>query len=88
MDSKNKLRNKLVQKIQQLPDDKLIQVNELLDEIEAHANSKQCAARRVLWASCGETLQLAGSWKDIDEELFSDLTSNLHHNRNNDRQII
>ena len=82
MDSKDKLRNKLVQIIQQLPDDKLIQVNELLDEIEARANSKQCAA------SCGETLQLAGSWKDIDEELFSDLTSNLHHNRNNDRQII
>ena len=76
MDSKDKLRNKLVQKIQQLPADKLIQVNELLDEIEAQANSKH------------ETLKLAGSWKDIDEELFSDLTSNLHHNRNNDRQII
>ena len=76
MDSKDKLRNKLVEKIQQLPADKLIQVNDLLDEIEAHANSKN------------ETLQLAGSWKDIDEELFSDLTSNLHHNRNNDRQII
>ena len=76
MDSKDKLRNKLVQKIQQLPADKLIQVNDLLDEIEAHENSKQ------------ETLQLAGSWKELNEELFIDLTSNLHHKRNNDRQII
>ena len=41
MDSKDKLRNKLVQKIQQLPADKLIQVNELLDEIEAYANRSE-----------------------------------------------
>jgi hypothetical protein len=76
MDSKSKLRNNLIQKIQQLPDDKLKQVNDLLDEMEAHANSKQ------------ETLQLAGSWRDLSEELFNDLTSKLHHKRNNDRQII
>ncbi len=75
MDSKNKLRNSLIRKIQQLPAHKLKQVNNLLDEIEVHANSKQ------------ETLQLAGSWKDLNEELFSDLTSNLHYQRNNDRQI-
>lgn len=76
MDSKNKLRNNLIQKIQQLSDDKLEQVNDLLDEMEAHENSKQI------------TLQLAGSWKDLNEELFNDLTSSLHYKRNNDRQII
>ena len=76
MDSKNKLRNNLIRKIQQLTADKLVQVNDLLDEIEALANSKQ------------ETLELAGSWKDLSEELFSDFTSNLHHKRNSDRQII
>ena len=76
MDSNNRLRNSLVKKIQQLPAGKLKQVDNLLAEIEDQIDSKE------------KTLQLAGSWKDLDDELFSDLTSNLHQNRNNDRQII
>ena len=31
-------------------------------------------------------LKMAGSWKNIDEELFSDLTINLHRNRKADRK--
>jgi hypothetical protein len=76
MDSKNKLRDNLIRKIKQLPAHKLKQVDSLLDEISSPSDSKQ------------KTLQLAGSWKDLNEELFNDFTSNLHHKRNNDRQII
>lgn len=76
MDSNNKLRNSLLRKIQQLPADKLKRIDNLLYEIEGQIDSKE------------KTLQLAGSWKNLDDELFNYLTSNLHHNRNNDRQII
>ena len=76
MHTDNKLRNRLVRKIQRLPADKLKQVDNLLDEIEEEISAKE------------KILQLAGSWNDLDDELFNDLTTNLHQNRNNDRQII
>ena len=76
MHSDNKLRNTLIRKIQHLPADKLKQVDNLLNEIEDVIKAKE------------KTLQLAGSWKEMDNELFNNLTTNLHHNRNNDRQII
>ncbi len=76
MNSNNKLRNSVLKKIQQLPAVKLREVDNLLNEIEDQIATKE------------KTLTLAGSWKDLDDELFSDLTSNLHQNRNNDRQIF
>ncbi len=76
MHSNNKLRNSLVRKIQHLPAEKLKQVDKLLDEIKDQIDSKE------------KILQLAGSWRELDDEFFKDLTTNLHDNRNNDRKII
>ena len=75
MDVKNRLRNTLVRKIQQLSTDKLTEINNLLNKIEIHIKSKD------------KTLKLAGTWKDIDDDMFIDLTEKLHDNRANDRQI-
>ena len=75
MDVKNRLRNTLVRKIQQLSTDKLTEINNLLNKIEIHIKSKD------------KTLKLAGTWKDIDDDMFIDLTEKLHNNRANDRQI-
>ncbi len=75
MDIKNKLRNNLIRKIQRLSMDKLTEISDLLSKIENQFKSKD------------KTLKLAGSWKDMDKDVFNDLTEKLHDNRAKDRQI-
>jgi hypothetical protein len=76
MHSTDNLRKNLVKKIQSLPADKLKQVDALLNDIEKNVTSKET------------TLSLAGSWKKMDDEFLNSLTSELHNNRNNDREIL
>ena len=75
MTVKNRLRNNLIRRIQQLSTDKLTEINNLLGQIENQFKSKE------------KTLKLAGSWKDLSEDLFIELTEKLHNNRAKDRQI-
>jgi hypothetical protein len=75
MDVKNSLQNNLLRKIERLPAAKLTEIDNLLRKIESQFKSKE------------KTLQLAGSWKDLDDDLFADLTEKLHDNRAKDRQI-
>ncbi len=75
MDIKNKLRNNLIRKIQRLSMDKLTEISDLLSKIENQFKSKE------------KTLKLAGSWKDLDKDVFNNLTEELHDNRSKDRQI-
>jgi hypothetical protein len=75
MNVKNRLRNNLVRKLQQLSADKLTEINNLLSKIESQIKSKD------------KTLKLAGTWKELDDSLFNEMTEKLHDNRANDRQI-
>jgi hypothetical protein len=75
MDVRKKLRNNLIGRIQRLSVDKLNEISHLLGKIENRLHAKR------------NTLQLGGSWKDLDDEIFLDLTDKLHENRNKDRQI-
>lgn len=75
MTVKNRLRNKLIRLIQRLSTDKLTEVSNILNKIEQQFKSKE------------NTLKLAGTWKEIDNELFSDLTDKLHFHRASDREI-
>lgn len=75
MNVKNRLKNKLIRKIQQLSADKLTEISNLLGKIENQVKSKD------------KTLKLAGSWKDLSEDTFIDLTEKLHDHRAKDRQI-
>jgi hypothetical protein len=75
MNVKNRLRNTLVRKLQQLSADKLTEINNLLGKIESQLKSKD------------KTLKLAGAWKDLDDNFFIEMTEKLHDNRANDRQI-
>ncbi len=75
MNVKNRLRNSLVRKLQQLSADKLSEINTLLGKIENQLKSKD------------ETLKLAGTWKDLDSDFFTEMTEKLHDNRASDRQI-
>lgn len=75
MTIKNRLRNSLIRKIQQLSTDKLTEMNNLLGKLENQFKSKD------------KTLKLAGSWKDLGDDFFVDLTEKLHDSRARDRQI-
>ena len=75
MNTKNRLRNNLIRKIQQLSTNKLTEINKLLSKIENQLKSKE------------NTLKLGGSWKNFDDEIFKDLTVDLHNNRANDRYV-
>lgn len=75
MNVRNKLRNTLVRRLQQLSADKLNEINNLLGKIESQLKSKD------------KTLKLAGTWKDLDDDFFAEMTEKLHNNRANDRQI-
>jgi hypothetical protein len=50
-------------------------MNNLLGKLENQFKSKD------------KTLKLAGSWKDLGDDFFVDLTEKLHVNRATDRQI-
>ncbi len=76
MNVKSRLRNTLVRKLQQLSTDKLTEINNLLSKIESQLKSKD------------RTLKFAGTWKDIDDNFFTEMTEKLHDNRANDRQSI
>lgn len=75
MTVKNRLRNNLIRKIQQLSTDKLTEMNNLLGKPENQFKSKE------------KILKLAGSWKDLNDDFFVDLTEKLHDNRAKDGQI-
>lgn len=75
MNVKNRLRNSLVRKLQQLSAEKLSEINNLLSKIESQIKSKD------------KTLKLAGTWKDLDYSFYHEMTEKLHDNRANDRQI-
>jgi hypothetical protein len=75
MTVKNRLRNSLIRKLQQLSTDKLTEINTFLSKIEGQLKSKE------------KTLRLAGAWKDLDDSIFDELTEKLHQNRSEDRQI-
>jgi hypothetical protein len=75
MNVKNRLRNSLVRKLQQLSTDKLTEINTLVSKIESQLKSKD------------KTLKLAGTWKDLDDNFFIEMTEKLHDNRTNDRHI-
>ena len=76
MKAQSRLRNSLIRKIQRLSKRKLQELSGYLSGIEQEMNAKN------------KTFKLAGSWKDLDDELFRDFTDNLHKNRSKDRQIF
>jgi hypothetical protein len=75
MNIKSRLRNTLVRKIQRLSTEKLTELSNLLGKIESQIQSKE------------KTLKLAGSWKNLDDDFFENLTKNLHETRSKDRQL-
>lgn len=75
MKAEEKLRTRLISIIQELPVSKLRELGMFLKKIAGDTKTSK-----------ERTLKMAGAWKDIDKELFLDLTERLHERRLNDRQ--
>ena len=69
MTARSKIIKEIVDKMDNIPNNQLEEVLSYVDKIESSIRKKQ------------KILSYAGSWKDIDDDLFSDLTENLHQNR-------
>lgn len=55
--------------------DKLRKLSAFLSKLGRRTKSKE------------STWKMAGAWKDLDEDLFLDLTERLHDRRSNDRPV-
>ena len=69
MTARSKIIKEIVDKMDNIPNNQLEKVLSYVEKIENLSIKKQ------------KILSYAGSWKDIDDDLFSDLTENLHRNR-------
>jgi len=69
MTARSKIIKKIVDKMDNIPNNQLQKVLAYVEKIGNLSEKKQ------------KILSFAGSWKDIDDNLFSDLTENLHQNR-------
>jgi hypothetical protein len=62
-------RNLILRKIYRIPTDKLKKLDDFVSKLEQGIIQKS------------KTLSFAGSWRDIDNALFNDLTNDLISNR-------
>lgn len=69
MITKDKLRQKLINRIKKLSDDKLDSVQKYIDNIENDINEKS------------EILAFSGIFKDLDKDIMKDLTTALPKRR-------
>ncbi len=67
--TKDKLKDKIINRISSMSRERLKNIDEYIDQLEEKNKKKQ------------EILSFAGSWKDIDKEVFNDLTDRLQENR-------
>jgi len=76
MKADTQIRQQIFQKIRRIPSNKLNDLNDYLDKLEKPIKKSS------------KTLSFAGSWINIDESVFDDLTDNLISNRSrNSRRI-
>lgn len=76
MNTKNKLRNTVIRKLQFVSAHKLKKVDKQLGKIDKQVRTRE------------RTLKLAGSWRKLDAGVLKDLTVNLHRNRSKDRSPL
>ena len=69
------IRQQIFRKIRRIPSEKLNDLNDYLSKLEQTSGTSS------------KTLSFAGSWNNIDESVFDELTENLISNRNNDYSL-
>jgi len=69
-------RNQILRRISRIPKDKLKDLDDYVSKLEQGISKKT------------KTLSFAGSWQDIDNSVFNELTANLINNRKKNRRRI
>lgn len=67
-------RNQIWSKVQKMPSDRLKKLHEYIKQLEKSSSGKR------------KVLSYAGTWKDLDNELFKELTDNLISNRQRNKR--
>ncbi len=67
-------RNQIIRRIQKISPDKIKKLQDFIDQLEENTPSKR------------KVLSYAGAWKDIDEDVFKDLTENLISKRQKNKR--
>jgi len=70
MKADTQIRQQIFKKIRRIPSEKLNDLNDYLSKLEQTSGVSS------------KTLSFAGSWNNIDESAFDELTENLISNRN------
>lgn len=70
------LRNRLAKRIQRMPTEKLKELDEFISKLEATTGKKE------------KNLSFAGSWNDMDDDLFREFTENLIEKRQRNKRRI
>ena len=76
MMSEMQRRSKILRRISTIPAEKLNEIDEFLAQLDTTVRREN------------KVLAYSGSWADIDEDLYSDLTENLISNRKRNRNRI
>jgi len=76
MTQRARLIQEIISKIDSIPESKLLKILEFLEDNDTLIEEKKTI------------LSFAGKWKNIDNEIFSDLTENLHLRRSSNAREI
>jgi len=68
------IRSQLIRRIQRIPSNKLIELDEMVSRLEQTPSQKD------------KNLSFAGAWENIDLETFDNLTVNLIENRQRNKR--
>jgi len=72
----NQIRHQIFRRVSRIPKEKLKELDEFLSKLEDSFGKKN------------KVLSFAGAWKDIDDDVFSELTDKLVDNRSKNRKRI
>jgi hypothetical protein len=72
----NQIRHQIFRRVSRIPKEKLKELSDFLSKLEDSFSKKQ------------NVLSFAGAWKDIDDDVFSELTDKLIENRSKNRKRI
>ena len=67
-------KNQILRRIQKMPPDKIRELDEFMSKLEQETPKKK------------KILSYAGSWSDLDESTFEDLTKNLIEKRKKNKR--
>lgn len=70
----NQRRNQIFRKIGRIPNEKLIELEEFITNMEKTDKNKK------------KVLSFAGAWKNMEDKIFEDFTTNLINNRKSNRR--